>query len=132
MPGRPHVYASATTVDVPESAANTETIVATLPGVTTEFSGQQITFVGFLAITPGTTVTGLTIRIRQENITGTIVGEAQVNQADIVASKLGTFHCFGQDPRADASGATYVVTIQGAGEGTAAVCNASTLLCTVA
>lgn len=124
MPGRPHSFSNAFTVDVPESAANTETAAMTLPGVTSEFTGQQIAVWAMLAITPGTTATAMTIRIRKETLTGTIVGEATVDAADPVASKLGVFHAWGLDPSADVSGGTYVVTFQGTGEGTAATANA--------
>lgn len=127
MPGRPHIFNAVSTVDVPESAANTETVVASIANVMCEFPGQQITINALLSVTPGTTATSMTWRIRRGGLTGTLVGEAESEAGDIVASKLTTLSPFAQDSPGEGAGLTYSVTIQGAGEGTAAVCAASSV-----
>lgn len=127
MPGRPHIYSAAFTTDVPEGGANTETVALTLAGVTSEFTGQQIVAWGILTFTAPAAITSLTIRIRKETITGTVVGEATIDAADPVATKLGVFHAFGIDPSADVSGGNYVLTFQGAGEGGPGTANAGLL-----
>lgn len=130
MPGRPHIYTAATITDVPESGANTETVVLTLAGCTSEFAGQQISFAGVVQYTPGATVTAVTVRIRQDTLTGTIVGEAEVD-ANVVAAKNQNFQVFGIDPASEIAGRSYVLTVQGTGEGGAGTATASQLACTI-
>lgn len=127
MPSRPQIFHAVTIVDVPESAANTETVVATIAGINAEFPGQQVFINASLSVTAGTTATSLTWRIRRATLTGTLVGEAESESGDIVASKLTTINPFAQDAPGECAGAVYVVTIQGAGEGTAAVVAASSI-----
>lgn len=117
---RPHVYSTNVVTNANESAANTETVVATLNSVQSEFAQQVVQFIGVVAITPGTTVTGLTVRVRRDSLTGTLVDTADVHAGDIVASKLSALSFSKTDAPGELSGRTYVVTVQGAGEGTAA------------
>lgn len=122
---RPHVWTLSQTADVNESAANTETVAATIANITSEFPNSTVTIDAFLAITAGTTATSMTLRIRRDSLTGTIVGEAVADAGDIAASKLSSFPIRFDDVRAGDFSGSYVVTFQGAGEGTAAVCNSA-------
>lgn len=128
---RPHAYSTNVVTNANESAANTETVVATLSGVSSEFPQQAVQMVGTVAITCGTTPTSMTLRIRQDSLTGPLVGVADVHTGDIVASKLSGLTIAKTDSSRECAGATYVVTIQGAGEGTAAAIAAATLLAIV-
>lgn len=132
MGSRPHIFNVAVTTDVPESAANTETLIATLPNVTSEFPGQSVVLQAWAAITCGTTVTAMTLRIRRDSLTGALVSEANPNAGDVVASKLSTIPITCADPRGGDFGGSYVLTMQGTGEGTAAVAGASSLTAIVA
>jgi hypothetical protein len=117
---RPHVYSTNVVSNANESAANTETVVATLVGVSAEFAQQVVQFIGAVAITPGTTTTAMTVRVRRDSLTGTLVDTADVHTGDVVASKLSVLTFSKTDAPGELAGRTYVVTIQGAGEGTAA------------
>jgi hypothetical protein len=117
---RPHVYSTNAVTNAAESAANTETVVLTLAGVTAEFPQQLVQFTGEVSITPGTTTTAMTVRVRRDSLTGTLVDTADVHAGDVVASKLSVLSFSKTDSGREPAGATYVVTIQGTGEGTAA------------
>lgn len=131
MSNRPHVYPLQTTADVPESAANTETVVATLPNVCSELPNATVTFAGSLMYTSPAAITSLTVRVRRDSLTGTIVGEAMVNATDIVASKGGPMpFAFIDQPGGTFMG-SYVLTVQGAGEGGPGTCTQSTIVAIV-
>lgn len=132
MPGnRPHIYSIQNLTDVPETGANTETVGATVTGVCTEFNGQSVLLQGFLAYTAPAAITSLTIRVRADSLTGAIVGEAEVDTGDVVATKLGLHPFMFIDQPADIAGRSYVVTFQGAGEGGPGTCNTAVMSATV-
>ncbi len=131
MAGRPHIYPNTVTADVPESAANTETVINTLTGVGVEFAGQTVTFIAMAAITLAASTTAMTLRIRQDTLTGTIVGEAVAQTGDIAASKISVLTAFGQDSPGEIAGRTYVLTMQATAGGSAANATASSLVATV-
>lgn len=128
---RPHAYSTVAITNAAESAANTETVVATLTGVTSEFPQQAVQLLGLVAVTPGTTATAMTVRIRQDSLTGTLVGTADVHAGDIQPSKLSGLEIAKTDGSRECAGATYVMTVQGTGEGTAAAIAAVSLLAIV-
>lgn len=127
MPGQSNWVSVVTSTDVPESAANTETVVATTPGVIMPGPGYTIHLKGLVTYTAGTTATGVTVRIRRNSLTGTIVGEPNAETGDIVAAKSTTLQAFGDDTPGEAAGMTYVLTVQGAGEGAAGTALAASL-----
>ena len=129
---RPHLFVASFTTDVPESAANTETTALTLPNVLTEFAGQTVILVAFLAITCGTTASAMNVRIRQTSLTGTLVGESTPQAGNVVASKLTTLAAFGVDTPGDVAAFSYVVTFQGTGEGAAGTANSGFVLAIIA
>lgn len=132
MSTRPHVYPASTTTDVPESAANTETVILTLPGVSSEFPNQAIVLVALAAITLAASTTAMTLRIRQQSLTGTLVGEAVAQTGDVAASKISVLSCFGTDTSVEVAGMTYVLTMQATAGATAANATASNMICTIA
>lgn len=114
---RPHVITLATTGAVPESAANTETVAASLGPVITELPNQTVVLSGNAQYTPPAAITSLTIRVRRDSLTGTIVGVAVVDAADPVATKLGVIAFDFVDQPSGLIVGNYVLTFQGAGEG---------------
>ena len=124
---RLHLTPSQVTADTPESGANTETVVNTTPVIYSEFPNPTVILTGFVAYTPPAAITSLTIRVRRDSLTGTIVGEAEVDAADVVASKLSMYPVDFVDTPAGMLAGVYVLTVQGAGEGAAGTCNGSSL-----
>lgn len=131
MSTRPHIYPASTTTDVPESAANTETTILTLNGVGSEFPNQAIVIVAFAAITLAASTTAMTLRIRQQSLTGTLVGEAVAQTGDVAASKISVLTCFATDTTAEIANMTYVLTMQATAGATAANATASTMVATI-
>lgn len=127
MGGRVHTYAVQQLTDVPETGANTETVACTVTGVGTEFSGQSVILQGFLAYTAPAAITSLTMRVRADSLTGAIVGEAEVDTGDVVATKLGLHPFAFIDLPPDIAGRSYVLTFQGAGEGGPGTCNTAVM-----
>lgn len=125
MPGRPHIFTHPVTTDVPESAANTETVINTLEGVTAEFPGQTVAFVAFATIALAASTTAMTLRIRADSLTGDLVGEAAVDAGDIAASKVSTLPMFAALTTGEVAGRTFVLTMQATAGGAAANCTAS-------
>jgi hypothetical protein len=124
---RPHVYSTTTVTNANESAANTETVAGTLTGVTSEFPQQVVQLIGYVVFTCGSGITSMTIRIRQDSLTGALVGTADAHAGDIVASKISGLPIVKSDATRECAAATYVLTIQGAGEGGAAAIGAVAL-----
>jgi hypothetical protein len=104
-----------------------ETVVATLTGVASQRAGQQVRLHGQVNISTGTATTVVTLRIREDSLTGTLVDELQ---ADGIAAAVGA----GEDheivathtPTGELSGKTYVLTVaQTAATGNGTVNHAS-------
>lgn len=101
-----------------------ETVVGTLSGITTSRPGVTLKLKATLQITLGANTTGLTIRIRRDSLTGTVVNEANVTQIGTAAGSTETIDTMCDDPiSGEINNATYVVTIQQA----AATANGSVL-----
>src|SRR5215469_10365587 len=108
-------YASVVNTSTQSITTTTETVIATLAGINSRSPGQAIVFDGgaFFAVNASTTST--TLRIRQDSLTGSVVGVAQV-----IAETAGTISQLvaavaGQDtPSGEYAFKTYVLTIQAA------------------
>jgi len=116
MPGRTLTYRTTTLTNAAESGNNTETVVATLPGISTEFDGQTVRLRGWLKATTGTGTTAGLMRIRRDSLTGTVVSEATAETGPFVASKTLDASVSADDASRTLAGATYVLTYQGTGD----------------
>lgn len=124
---RPHVYSTNALTNAAESAANTETVVATLAGVTAEFAQQAVEFIATVAFTPGAATTSVTLRIRRDSLVGALVDTADVHAGDVQPSKLSALPVMKVDSGREPAGATYVLTLQGAASATPIAFNAVAL-----
>jgi hypothetical protein len=116
-------YSVVATTDVP-LVTTAETVVATLPGVTTDKAGQLIRITADYVITTGTNTTALTHRIRRDSLTGTIVGEVNAEQIEAAAGSTEAHDFYCEDSFAgEVAGQVYVLTVQQ----TAASANGSVL-----
>lgn len=109
-------YSTTTLAAAVESAANTETVFASLGGVTCEYSNQTIKLRAWLKVTTTATTTSGLVRIRRTSLTGTVVSEATVNNQQFAASKNQDETVYADDSPGELAGATYVATYVGAGE----------------
>lgn len=130
MSNFPITYTSAVLTNANESAANTETVVATLAGVQTRFPGQNIVLAGWVVVTPGATVTAIQLRLRRASLTGTLIGPNQTLAAGFAASVRAAQDFYGEDQPGEGN-FTYVLTYQGTGEGGAASFQAVELIATI-
>lgn len=119
MPNRLLSYSTTTLTTAAESAANTETVFATLNGVTCEYSNQTIKLRAWLKGTSGAGLTSGLIRIRRTSLTGTLVSEGTVNSQQWAASKTQDDEVYADDNPGELAGATYVATYTGAAEAVA-------------
>lgn len=102
----------------------TETVVLTLPGVSTNGAQDQVFVSGSLAMLLGTAATTLTVRVRRgTGITGTVVGVAEVDTA--IAAETDPFPFDALDVPGEVAGLAYVVTVQQA----SATANGSVTYC---
>lgn len=65
-----------------------ETVVATLSGVSTNQPGQTVAFRGNLTLTTGANTTAVTLRVRRDTVTGTVVGEAVPDAVSAAAGSV--------------------------------------------
>jgi hypothetical protein len=116
MPNRTQSYRTTTLTNAAESGNNTETVVCTLNGISTEFDGQTVRIRGWLKASVGTGTTAGLMRIRRDSLTGTSISEATAETGPFVASKVcdGTVEV--DDTSRTLAGATYVLTYQGTGD----------------
>jgi hypothetical protein len=110
------MYRTTTLTNAAESANNTETVVATLAGVTCEYDGSTVRLRAWLKATTGTGTTGGIIRIRRDSLTGTVVSEATSETGPFVASKTFDVSVSADDGSRTLAGATYVLTHIGVGD----------------
>ena len=120
MPNRALIYRTATLTNAAESANNTETVVATLAGITCEYDGSTVRLHGWLKASVGTGTTAGLLRIRRDSLTGTSVSEATAETGPFVASKVCDGAVDADDVSRTLAGATYVLTYTGTGD--TAVC----------
>lgn len=118
MPNFPQVYTTPVLTNASESAANTETVVATLSGVQTRLPNQNIILRGWVSLTSGAAATAITLRLRRDSLTGTLV-KSLVLAGGFTAAAISELEIDAEDSRGEGS-FTYVVTMQGTGEGGAA------------
>jgi hypothetical protein len=89
-----------------------ETVVATLAGVSTNQPGQTPGFEGQVTVTSGTSTTGVTLRIRRDSLTGTVVGETVPDTLSGAAGTVETHNIYAEDTNSgEFSGRTYVLTV---------------------
>lgn len=105
----------------PTLTATTETVIMTLPGVSTNGAQDQVFVSGSMAVTAGTAATGVTVRVRRgTGITGTVIGTAEVDSVTAATTEPFPFDAF--DTPGEVAGQQYVVTAQqvaATGNGTA-------------
>jgi hypothetical protein len=101
-----------TTAVVGSPAAAAETIIASLT-----ISGdlavlRSVILRGFAAFTVGTSGTAVTLRIRQTNVSGTVVGTTGALTGGIAAAALVVENVAGVDASPANTGQVYVMTLQ--------------------
>lgn len=113
MSAWPQEYDSPITTDTP-LVTTTETVIATLSGVTSSGPGQRVKLHGWAQVTAGTSTTAVTLRVRQgAGITGTVVGEANPVQGGVVAATTASLDIDVTDALAgEIANQTYVLTAQ--------------------
>lgn len=113
MPG----YTTSTEVQANTTLVTTaETVIATLTGISLSAAGRTVRFTGEVAITTGTNTTGLTLRIRRDSLTGTVINEANVEQVEAAAGSTESHDVEADDtPTGEIYNATYVLTVEQAG-----------------
>lgn len=90
-----------------------ETVIATLTGVSTSGPGRTVRFQGFAKVTTGGSTTGLTLRIRRDSVSGTIVDEDNVTQISTAAGSTEDHSISADDVlTGEIFNATYVLTAQ--------------------
>jgi hypothetical protein len=102
----------------------TETVVATLAGISTQRVGQRVELEGQINVTGGTSTTAYVLRIREDSLTGTLVDETA---PDTLASAVGSpeDHTIHAEfvPTGDLSGKTFVLTVTQTGGAAAGTVN---------
>lgn len=105
-------FSSGVTADT-NLVTTAETVVATVTGVSTSQAGQSVDIEGWANITLGTATTAVTLRVRRDSLTGTLVGEANPEQDFTAAGSSERHDVFFQDANAgEFMGRTYVLTVQ--------------------
>jgi hypothetical protein len=89
-----------------------ETIIASLALNTDETVVSGVLLRGFAAFTVGTSGTAVTLRIRQTNVTGTVVATTGALTGGIAAAGLVAESILGFDAAPALTGQTYVLTLQ--------------------
>lgn len=124
MPSWPNVYQSpvAAGVNVPNAA---ETVVATLGGVSMPSTGFRVILTGLVLLTTGATTTAVVVRVREDSLTGPVVGSAETDTAIGAAGSTDPYPFVAiHSPAGELANKTYVVTVQqtgGSSNGTAVV-----------
>lgn len=107
----------------------TETVVATLSGVSMQRAGQRIDLRGTVNITGGTSTTAYVLRVREDSLIGTVVDELST---DTLASAVGSPEdheiTATHTPSGELAGKTYVLTVTQTGGAAAGTCNHATLV----
>lgn len=113
MPG----YTTSTEVSADTTLVTTaETVVATLPGCSTSAAGKAIRLSGEVTVTNGAGTTALTLRIRRDSLTGTLVHEVNAVQIETAAASTEDHDINTDDSfSSDVFNQTYVLTVQQTG-----------------
>jgi len=94
-------------------ATTTETVIATLSGVSTNQPGQTVVFEGDCTLTTGTATTAVTLRVRRDSLTGALVGETVPDAVSAAAGSVETHQIVvGDSTLGEFTGATFVLTAQ--------------------
>lgn len=103
----------------------TETVVATVSGISTPRPGCKVILHGWGEITTGGSTTALTARIRRgTDATGTLIGEGNAEQVEAAAGSTEGFDIATEETPGELASASYVLTIQQTG----AAANGSVLM----
>lgn len=93
-----------------------ETVLATLSGVQSQRAGQTVFLEGDFVLTTGTNTTTVTVRVREDSLTGTLVDESEVDTLIGAAGSTDPYRITAlHTPPGELSGKTYVMTAQQAG-----------------
>lgn len=107
---------------------STELVVVTLTGVNSRGFGSNINLNGWIVDTTGTTTTAVVIRVRQDSLTGSVVGVAETSTIIGAAGSTDPYTIEVQDSSAaEYANKTYVLTVQHTGGGTGGSVVASAL-----
>ena len=109
------VYSNQNASDV-TLVTTTETIIATVSGVSTYKPGEKLLIAASATITNGTNTTALTFRVRRDSITGTVVNNADPVQIETAAGSTEDHELVCEDNLSgEIANATYVLTVQQTG-----------------
>ena len=123
-------FGSTTTVAGSPSAA-TETIIAQLTLNTDETILSGVLLRGFAAFTVGTSGTATTLRLRQTNVSGTVIATTGALTGGVTAGNLVADTILGVDASPAKTGQTYVLTLQVTGGAAASTVSAVELDATI-
>ena len=112
MARRVRRFSAFTAVDTALPAA-TETVVATVSGLVSEFPDGHVVLEGTVAVTGAVGTTTVTLRIRRAGVAGALVGEAAVTQDAGAVSVTATVAV--EDDFAAGAPPIYVLTATQAG-----------------
>ena len=107
---QPRVPVSTTVVASPAAAA--ETIIAQIALTGDVAVLRSVIVRGFAAFTVGTNGTAVTLRIRKDNVSGTIVGNSGALTGGIAAANLVVENVVGVDASPSNTGQVYCLTLQ--------------------
>lgn len=108
----PFVYSSTSGTDTPV-VTTAETVIVTLPGVSTPSAGRKVALEGTVQMTLGAGATGLIFRVRRgTTVTDPLVGEANTVQVETAAGSTEDHTVSAVDTPGELVGQTYVVTVQ--------------------
>lgn len=90
-----------------------ETVVATISNLATYKPGEPINLRGEVQMTMGTATTAITLRIRRDSVTGTVVGEGNPEQIETAAGSTEDHDYQTNDVfSGEVANQTYVLTVQ--------------------
>lgn len=108
----PQIYGANPTSDVTLTTTS-ETVIATVDGVTTGASRRTVDLEGTAQITTGAATTGLIFRFRRgTTVSGTLVGEANTVQVSAAAGSTEDHTHVVTDLPGELVGGSYVLTVQ--------------------
>lgn len=125
----PRIAFTTTIVGSPALAA--ETIIATLPGISTDGLTQRCLLEGWSAFTVGATGTAIQFRIRRTGLTGTVVADTGAMTRGVAAAALGEESIMGIDSPGEVGSLAYVMTLQVTGGSSASTVSAVVLTATI-
>jgi hypothetical protein len=93
-----------------------ETVIATLSDVSTSRPGGTVRFRGEAKLTTGGSTTAVTLRVRRDSVSGTVVDESNAVTIEAAAGSTEDHDIQCDDsPSGEIFGATYVLTAQQTG-----------------